>query len=56
MRDKVKGETTSIALTTPAVKFDKFVSVAQKVLDTVWWKGAWASSERLFTEVPGETV
>jgi hypothetical protein len=52
MLDKVKVETTSIALTAPAVLFDKFVCEAQKVLDTVWWKGAWDGSERLFTRVP----
>ena len=40
MLDNVKVETVTIALTAPMVKFDALVPESQKVLDTVWWKGA----------------
>ena len=35
----VKGEQVTIALTAPTVKFDEFAPEAQKVLETVEWKG-----------------
>jgi hypothetical protein len=38
--DHVEGETVTIAITALADKFDEFLPKAQKVLDTVEWKGA----------------
>jgi hypothetical protein len=37
--DDVAGETVTIGLTAPEAKFDEFLLKAQKVLDTVEWKG-----------------
>lgn len=37
--EDVRGETVIIIISAPAVEFDKFISEAQKVLDTVEWTG-----------------
>jgi hypothetical protein len=38
--DDVKGETVTIGVSAPAVKFDRFWPKAQTVLNSVEWKGA----------------
>ena len=36
----VEGETVTISITSPAIVFDDFVPEAQKVLDSVEWRGS----------------
>ncbi len=36
----VEGETVTISITSPAIEFDDFVPEAQKVIDSVEWRGS----------------
>jgi len=36
----VKGETVTIPYTSPATEFDEFALEAQRVLDSVKWRGS----------------
>jgi hypothetical protein len=38
--DDVKGKAVTIAITAPAVKFDEFTPEAEKMLDSVVWRGS----------------
>jgi hypothetical protein len=38
--EDVKGETVTIGFASPATEFDKFAPEAQKVIDTVEWRGS----------------
>ena len=37
----VEGETVTISIISPASEFEEFVPEAQKVLDSVEWRGSW---------------
>jgi hypothetical protein len=38
--EDVKGETVTIAFRSPATRFDEFLARAQKVVDSVTWRGS----------------